>query len=185
MLAHEIGVDPLSWWHNCHAASLQVVRSGLYPMSRVARGRAKGVSSQHSWVVQGDPYEPTRIIDPSMWSYVKGALPEVSKADFRKYVPHGSGSIWEHGRPPTAEESLEKPVELTPEFELSELARSFLAVLGPLGRRGWSVLASSPVGGWPASEIIAAIDDTPELSVLVPVDILGMLTDRNPNHLYF
>lgn len=37
---------------------------------------------------------------------------------------------------------------------------------------------------WPAAEIIAAIDDTKALSALVPIDILGMLTDRNPSGLY-
>jgi hypothetical protein len=38
--------------------------------------------------------------------------------------------------------------------------------------------------GWPSSEIIAAMDDTDELRALVPIDILGMVTDRNPGGLY-
>lgn len=58
-------------------------------------------------------------------------------------------------------------------------------MLGPLDRRAWHLLASqAPVLGWPAAEIIAAMDDTEELSAFVPIDRLGMLTDRNPGGLY-
>jgi hypothetical protein len=40
------------------------------------------------------------------------------------------------------------------------------------------------VEGWPAAEIIDAIYNTPELTTWVPIDIVGMLTDRNPKGLY-
>ena len=122
----------MSWHHNCHVASLQVVRSGLYPNSRVARGRAVGVSSQHSWVVVGSPYRPEQIIDPSIWSYVKGAPVEVPREYFYKYVPHGgAGSIWDSGRPYRAAESGEPVVELTPKEPLSDEALNFLSLCGP------------------------------------------------------
>jgi hypothetical protein len=45
-------------------------------------------------------------------------------------------------------------------------------------------LLGSPVHGWPAAEIVAAIADTPSLAAYVPIDLLGMLTDRNPGKLY-
>jgi hypothetical protein len=38
--------------------------------------------------------------------------------------------------------------------------------------------------GFPAGEFLAAMDDTPATSALVPIDRLGMLTDRNPGGLY-
>lgn len=57
-------------------------------------------------------------------------------------------------------------------------------MVGPLDRPGWMRLASCPVGGWPAAEVLAAMDDTPALQTLVPIDRLGMLTDRNPGGLY-
>ena len=42
----------------------------------------------------------------------------------------------------------------------------------------------APVEDWPAGEIFAAMDDTEGLKALVPIDKLGMLTDRNPGGLY-
>lgn len=67
---------------------------------------------------------------------------------------------------------------------VSREAELFLDLCGPLDQKGWAELIHSPVEGWPAAEIIAAVDDTPELSTLIPVDILGMLTDRNPQGVY-
>ena len=63
-------------------------------------------------------------------------------------------------------------------------ARAFLELVGPLDYHGWGVLAHAPVQGWPSGEILAAITDTKPLAVLVPIDRLGMLTDRNPGGLY-
>jgi hypothetical protein len=46
-------------------------------------------------------------------------------------------------------------------------------------------VSHAPVLGWPAGEIIEAVCDTPGLGeVIVPVDRIGMLTDRNPDGLY-
>jgi hypothetical protein len=76
-------------------------------------------------------------------------------------------------------------IELTPANPLSTEAADFLDLLGPLDLRGWGEVAHLPVEGWPAGEIIAAMCDTPGLGALVPVDIQGMVTDRNPSGLYW
>ena len=170
--------------HKCHQASLELVRSGvLGPDARVARGTCKGVGGQHSWVVLGDPYATdVVIVDPTLWSYradVGGIW--VGTAKDGLHTPHGAGSIWAWGRPPEAEG---EPVELTPTVPLSKEALLFLSILGPLDRHGWAILSGAPVGGWPSAEIIAAMDDTEVLRALVPIDILGMLTDRNPSESY-
>lgn len=170
------------WAQQCHMASLELVHLGIIDRARVARGWCRGVGGQHSWVVVGDPYDPQVIIDPTLWSYdrtVKGVWVGTMKDG--KHRPQGYGNIWEYGRPA---DPIGPVVELKPSTPLSREAKRFLTLIGPLDRRGWMVLANSPVGGWPAAEIIAAMDDTPELEVLVPIDILGMLTDRDPGGLY-
>ena len=59
--------------------------------------------------------------------------------------------------------------------------------LGPLDHRGWGALWSrTGMQGWPAREILeACLDQHPTMSALVPIDILGMVTDRNPSELYW
>lgn len=47
------------------------------------------------------------------------------------------------------------------------------------------VLANGPMQGWPAPEIIEAMMDTDGLGALVPIDIRGMLTGRNPGEAYW
>lgn len=47
-------LEPLDRWaQQCHAASLELVRSEVLPGSRVARGSCPLVPGQHSWVVVG------------------------------------------------------------------------------------------------------------------------------------
>lgn len=179
-------LDPFDEWaHQCHAASLHLVKSGICgPDARVARGVCRGVPGQHSWVVLGrDCYQPKAIlIDPTLWSYRDDVIGVwVGRASQFGHAPHGSGSIWKYGRPPAP---VDEPVELTPTVPLSPVACRFLDMCGPLDRRGWMFLASAPVEGWPAAEIITAMDDTVALGALVPIDRLGMLTDRNPDGLY-
>jgi hypothetical protein len=177
-------LDP--WAKACHAAAIQLVKSGVFgeQFVRVARGSAKKVGGQHSWVVVGhDCYAHDAIIvDPTLWSYdttVKGIW--IGTAAEGRHTPHGSGSIWSWGRPTSRGG---KPIKLTPKTPLSEAAKDFLDLLGPLDRPGWQTLASAPVEGWPAGEIYAAMHHTAELRILVPVDRLGMLTDLNPQGLY-
>lgn len=191
-------VGPLSGWaHQCHAASIAFVKKGIVPPgSRVARGTAMGVGGQHSWVVVStdgqlaDCYaDDALIVDPTLWSYrsdVEGIW--VGRADASPYehTPFGKGPhIMSMGRPPYP---IEEPIPLDPEAyaKLSHEAKHWVdRMFGPLDRRGWIDLAShTTVTGWPAAEIIAAMDDTRELTSLVPVDRLGMLTDRNPGKLY-
>ncbi len=171
--------------HNCHAVSLAIVRAERLPGARVARGLCRGVSGQHSWVVLGDPYSfGVPVIDATLWSYdptVAGVW-HGRTGPRGRHAPHGGrGTIWSYGKPcPTTTDY----VQLTPREPLSAEAREFLDMVGPLDRTGWATLAAAPVRGWPAAEIIAAMDDTPRLRALVPIDRLGMLTDRNPSGLY-
>jgi hypothetical protein len=42
------------------------------------------------------------------------------------------------------------------------------------------------MGGWPASEILVRfLEDHPDHEAVVPIDIVGMLTDLNPDGLYW
>lgn len=186
-VADTIGIPVARWHHQCHSISLAIVKSGLLPGARAARGTCPGVGGQHSWIVVGDDcYDPEAVVvDPTLWSYVPGT-PTIwtGLASERPHVPHGAGSIWDAGRPP---EPTGEVMALTPATPLSAEAKRFLELAAPLGldARGWMVLASSlPVEGWPAGEVYAAMDDTPGLGVFVPVDRLGMLTHRNPDGLY-
>lgn len=171
----------------CHAVSLAIVQSGRIPGSRVARGTCRNVPGQHSWVVVGpDCYDPdARIVDPTLWAHAALGGQRVWHGTARQgwHVPHGAaGTIWTYGKPTWTGGTI---IHLTPTATLSRTARQFLNILGPLDCAGWGMLANAPIGGnWPAAEIIAAMDDTPELAPLVPIDILGMLTDRNPGNLY-
>lgn len=177
------GLD--EWYHRCHEASLELVRSGVLPEgARVARGSHTSVLGQHSWVVIGDPYAAdVTIIDPTLWSYLEEQLAfvEISSGSDTRYRPHGAGSIWEYGRPPEPA----GPV-ITLATKLSPAAQLFLDMIGyGLDRRSWSILANAPVGGWPAKEILGAMYDDERLSALVPIDVIGMVTDRNPGNLYW
>lgn len=171
--------------HNCHAVSLAIVRSGIYPGSRVARGSAVGVMGQHSWVIgDGGPYDfEAHIIDATLWSY-DPRVTGVWQGTYRDNVhrPHGWGHFMQGERPHS---SGDLPVSLTPSTPLSIEARMFLHMLGPLDHRGWMMVANLPVQGWPAREITEAMLDTPSLAALVRIDIEGMLTDRNPSGVYF
>lgn len=174
---------PLDQWGcKCHEASVVLVRSGVLGASRVARGSCEGVGGQHSWVVLGDDCYDARatIVDPTLWSYdadVEGVW--VGTADVR-HRPFGAGSIWRWGRPQNASG---EDFQLKPSKPWSERAKLFLDLLGPLDRNGWITLAHAPVEGWPAAEIIDAMCES-ELKAHVPIDIVGMLTDRNPQGLY-
>lgn len=172
--------------HQCHVASLAIVKSGLVENARVARGFAAGAGGQHSWVALGDPYAlDTTILDPTLWSYV-GAKPHIHIArigcsESKRYRPHGFGSIWEYGRPDARTGNQVKLNGLSP------VAARFIHDASDgegLDVRGWMTLANSPMGGWPAKEIITAMYRHKELSHLIPIDIVGMVTDENPGGLY-
>lgn len=178
-------LTPLEKWsQQCHAASLMVINA--LGRGRVARGTCRGVGGQHSWVVLGDDcYAPdAKILDPTLWSYDKSVTGIwTGFARDGRHRPFGSGWIWDWGRPATAK-IRRNVIALTPTEPLSGEAERFLKLLGPLDRTGWDVLAHAPVEGWPAGEILAAMDDTEAVTALVPIDTLGMVTNRNPGGLY-
>jgi hypothetical protein len=184
-LADNMGFPAIRVPQNCHAVSLALVQSGLAgPDARVVRGWAKGVSSQHSWVAVGDAYDmDAHIIDATLWSY-DDSVPDVWQGTLRDGIhhPHGAGHFMT-GRVP--EHHGGETIHLTPATPLSPEAARWLRTVGaPFDRQGWSQIAHLPVEGWPAKEIIGAILDTAPLAVLVPIDIAGNLTDRNPSGLY-
>lgn len=175
--------------HQCHAAALELVRSGVLGRSRVARGSCAGVGGQHSWaVVGGDCYDDAAVIvDATAWSYGMD-VPRVWVTTMSEspHRPHGYGNLLDIGIPyPDGGEHIELAVDLSPRGRL--FVQMVYRTLGGhvrLDRRWWARLANGPMGGWPSSEIIAAMKDTPELTALVPIDIVGMVTDRNPGGLY-
>jgi len=182
-LAEQIGMDPERVRHNCHGVSLAIVQSGIYPGARVARGWARQVRGQHSWVVaDGGVYDlDAHIIDATLWSYdpkITGVW-QGTQRDGR-HSPHQSGHFMHAGMPTHhGGETVHLTADPGPE------ARRFLKTIGaPFDNHGWMEVANLPVDGWPAKEIIEAMLDTPGLAALVPLDVQGHLTDRNPGGLY-
>lgn len=179
-------LGPLDQWsHQCHAASLTVVKADVIPGARVARGSCVGVGGQHSWIVVGDPYDDdVMIIDPTLWSY----RPDVAgvwtgtRSTFGWHTPQGHGSIWKAGRP---DFPVDEPFDLAEAVghEWSESARLFIDVLGPLDEDGWRQLAHLPVGGWPSKEMHTVMQ-AHHKTRWAPIDIVGMATDLNPSGLY-
>ena len=193
-IADAIGRPVHRWAKQCHAVSLEIVRSGVLGVpARVARGWTPGIVGQHSWVVYAHPDRPdelpdcyddeAHILDATLWSYDPTA-PKLlwAHAFDRPHTPHGAGSIFEAGRPAPAEGPV---VELEPPADgWSAAAHDFLRLLGPLDHRGWAVLANLPVGDWPASEILTQMAADDDLRLTIPIDVLGMVTDLNPDGLY-
>lgn len=177
---------PEFWKTQCHAASLKVVRSGLLPNgARVARGFAPGVRGQHSWVVIGNPYAPhSTIVDPTIWGYLGAAQAHVvvSTLAASGYHPKGGGMLTAlHAAPVRTGARVDLPGNLSPR------ATKFLRKVAPEGLDwgGWAWLANSPLGGWPSKEIITAMAHIPDLRPLIPIDVIGMLTNLNPGNLYW
>lgn len=193
------------WSKRCHEASLHLVRSGVLPEgARVVRGWHPNVPSQHSWVVIGDPYgggysppgEPDgnqplfpTIIDPTLWGYL-GTMPSIA---IGRGNTGNTGTIFQHrpyGWGYRREGALPQPqsrlIQLKGYARLSGEAKAFLKREAPKGLdfRGWHQLVHDPVQGWPSAEIIAAAADDPQLKALIPIDIVGNLTDKNPGGLY-
>lgn len=189
-LEDTLGLPLDRWRQACHEISLRLVRSGLITertghRARVARGKAPRVGSQHSWVVLGaNCYDPgTLVVDLTRWSYdPHQPVVLVGTAHDLGVIPHGHASILTYGRPshqggPT--------IELEPKTRLDPHSQAFLDMLGPLDIRGWTQLACAPVLDWPSPQIISAMYETEALRALVPIDVVGMLTEHNPEGLYF
>jgi hypothetical protein len=185
-IAQLIGVWPEYWAGRCHAISLKLLRSGAVGHGRIARGWADGIHSQHSWIVLGDDcYDKDAVVvDPTYWLALNRMTAYTILVDYARNLdraPHGDGSIFDVEKPSNAGGPI---IRLTPKTPLSADALAFLRMLGPLDHRGWMQLGNAPVHGWPAAEIIAAMDDTPRLRAIPPIDILGMITDKNPGMRY-
>lgn len=186
-LADLIGV-PLDRWHGkCHGVSLAVVQAELFPRARVARGWCRGVAGQHSWVIlSDDPYaDRTVVIDPTLWTY-DPAVPDVhvSTVGAGRHRPHGYGpSLFAAGRPRRGSGPVVRLSDAGLSV-LSAVALSWVELMGPLDLAGWSSLAHGTMVGWPAGEVLHAMHLTRELKALVPIDLIGMLTDLNPHGLY-
>ena len=181
-VAELIEIPVESWAQQCHAISLAIIQAGLVPGARVARGSCRGVGSQHSWIVDGwNCYDPdAKIIDPTLWSYVDG----VDKIWYggpktHGHKPHGAGSIFQWGMPVNGDGPI---IELE---GLSMYAKRFIEIVGPLDFKGWNMLLHAPVEGWPSAEIIDAASRDKRISACIPIDIVGMVTERNPNGLYW
>lgn len=181
-----VGSQPEAWHNRCHEVSITLVRAGLFGSeARVARGWCEGVTSQHSWIaVSGDCYDRSaKIVDPTLHTFradVTDVLWSGSLLAPGWHHPHGEGKIWDYGRP---YHHGKETVELD-RVGLSIQARTFLDMIEPLDVQGWVQLAHAPVGGWPASEIVGKMYDDDRLRALVPIEVVGMITDRNPNELY-
>lgn len=178
-------LNPLEQWaQQCHSASRKLMNSGRFGECRVARGTCRGVGGQHSWLILGnDCYdENATIIDGTLWSYDKSVDGTwIGSMKDGRHRPHGSGRIWDWGRPENC--APKDAMYLSHREPWSDEAQLFLNMLGPLDRRGWIMLAHAPVEGWPAGEIIDAMCES-GLEAYVPIDIVGMVTDRNPGGLY-
>lgn len=181
----EAAIGPLdSYAHQCHAAAFALVNSGILGESRVARGSCRGVGGQHSWAVLGmDCYDDNAtIVDVTAWSYFDAPRLWIGKIRDLPHRPHGYGSIADSAKP---HHMGGETVTITDKVRgrLSYGAAYLIRQLEPLDHRGWAQVANLPVGGWPAAEVLEAMDDS-GLGPLIPVDRMGMLTNRNPGGLY-
>jgi hypothetical protein len=187
----EEAIGPLeNFRQQCHAASVALVQSGLVK-GRVARGVCSYVRGQHSWVVLGNNcYSPTaHVLDVTAWSY-DPTLPKVWYArNLLAHQPHGIGDMVRARRP---KHYGGETVPLHGRDKLSAAAQYYLNSLSARGldHRGWLEVTQMPVADtdgravWPAKEIITAMYKTPQLRALVPIDIVGMVTELNPSKLY-
>lgn len=185
-ISEKLGIPRERMTHQCHSISIAMLNAGMVPGGRVARGSARGVAGQHSWIVVGHPYDASaQIIDSTFWSYRH----DVSDVWFGTLVsglhhPHGWASIFD-SPPPIFRSDGGEEIRLD---GLSNRAEGFLKLLrertGTLDIRTWMSLFNGPMLGWPSAEIIDRAWQNDTLRPLIPIDIVGMLTDHNPGGLY-
>lgn len=125
-------------------------------------------------------YNPKSMaIDLSAWSYRKGSpCMDIGTQKSMKMAPHGSGSIWDYGRPERGDgENLTLPIE--PKSDLDR----FMKICFPNGydRAGLMGLANAPVENWPAAEFHQAMVDA-GFEHLLRIDVLSHLLDTVNGH---
>ena len=203
VVAEAIDCPPEDWMGQCHTVSLAIVQSGLLgepgPACRVVRGAANyAIGSQHSWICLGEPYDPRAIyVDYTAHQWKGNDLANVVVAtakqayeDFqdatipRGHAIHGYNptSIWKFGRPhPGRGEHF-----MLDARELSDEAKSFVSVLGPMDADAWADLCEYPQGAWPYKEIArAVIAQVPTAQTRLRIDIYSMAGDLNVDGLYW
>lgn len=178
-LVAAIGIPFAEWHHQCHAISLAIVRSGAVE-GRVVRGHCRGVGP-HSWIARGlnpgDVYdENTEILDPTLWSWredVEGVW--YGNLAHGWHVPAGAGRLLGTPMHGGGEE-----IDLGLDHPYLDAARA----MGPLDRVWWHRFLTGPLQGVAAGEIILAASRDRRVSALVPIDVLGNMTNANPSGLY-
>lgn len=179
-----IGIPRDKWANRCHEVAYALLVSSLMDdvTARMARGWAQGISSQHSWIVTGnDVYDKTaKIIDPTYASN-RGSRPMIMIVDnLTSHSPHGYGEFSKFPESKGGKEFL--PEFVSPSTRLWADMASM--EVGPLDAFWWAKMFSGPMGGWPSRELVNWAYEEPALRALIPIDIVGMLTDRNPRGLY-
>jgi hypothetical protein len=173
----EEAIGPLDGWaENCHRASRALVRSGVLDDRgkywTVARGWSTEIRSQHSWIVNDDPYAfEAWVLDVTAWSWVPDRPRVWWVQNLLWHVPHGFGRL--SGMPvptPTGE-----PVQLR---GLSPRVKAWLTHRYPTGygQADLARLASGPVFGWPCRDILRAMDQA-GFRALIPVDTWAMVVE--------
>jgi hypothetical protein len=182
-LSELIGTPFPQWAKRCHEISTGLLQTGVFGPGRIARGWCDGVPGQHSWIVIGnDCYDRKAVVvDPTLWSYKEGVTGIWIGPNRVLHTPHRAGSCFTESMP---QHHGGPDIELTPAKPFSVLAKSWLDILGPLDRLGWADVAHLPVLDWPAAEIISAMYNTPQLRAVIPIDVVGMLTDRLPEYFW-
>jgi len=185
-----IGIESEEWRNRCHEICIAILRSGIV-QGRVARGHCAGIASQHSWIVLGDERRPdpaacwdpsARILDPTFSSNI-GRPPRLwfGSLGAELHRPHGSGSLMQWGRPVAGN----GPPITFDTTALPPSTRAALNLIGLLDATGWMRLFRGPIGD-PAWELHRCVEPLVDrLGALIPIDIVGMATDRNPGGLYF
>jgi len=180
-----VGTPRELWKNRCHEISLALLKSDAFVGidARMARGFSIQITSQHSWIVLGkDVFDRTALVVDPTWSSTVMNAPMISYArNFRSHRPHGWGMLTEY---PESGGGPEVEIKgMTSETaEWVEFVR--MTVDGPLDVRFWCRLFSGPLQGWPSRELVGLAAEMPELRFGIPVDVVGMLTDLNPNGLY-
>lgn len=182
----EEAIGPIEKFHHqCHAASLALVKSGVLPGKnwRVARGWSRGIGGQHSWAVQGDPYaRSSRVVDITMWSYQRHIAKIYCPKNLYDHEPHGYGYLVPQViERPSIPEVTDLPLE-----RLSDETLEWLQMRYPngIGMQDLNRLVNGPMLAWNSREFIGALSLS-RYKQFVPIDIRGMLTDENPGGLYF